>query len=631
MTRIRSRIRDLLVPTPHGPEVVAAAPEVALRDVFRRFWPDARPYRKWIPVLIALIGVGTLIATAEIWLFKLVVDEVLIPGDLGPLVWIIAAYVGFTLASGLIEFADDYLSTWLGERFLLNMRVRVLGHLHRLTLDVLDRRRLGDLIARVTGDVQAIESFVLSGITDGLSALLRILFFGGALFVLSWKLALVVLVVGPLFYLVARTFARLTKQAARESRRRVGSLSSLAEEGIANAALVQALNRQDTELDRFRRENEGVVRAELLAVRIRGLFGPVVDLIELLGVMVVFVLGTVAVANGEITVGGMLIFVAYLSQLLDPIRELGSLANSIFRALAGAERVIELLDERPRVTDRPSARPLPRIRGALELDAVDFTYPGAGDPALRDVTLRVAPGETVALVGPSGAGKSTLAKLLLRFYDPDSGAVRLDGVDLRDATIASLRDNVSILLQESLVLHGSVRHNIAIGRRGATEEEIERAARLAGAWELIGELPDGLETDVGERGRRLSGGQRQRLAIARALIADSPVLVLDEPSTGLDAESKAGLLGPLRLLMRNRTTVVISHDLLTTRDADLIAVLDGGRVVERGRHHELVAEGGLYASLWALHETDESIESRTGPTSRAPSALAVPADAAEGR
>jgi ABC-type multidrug transport system fused ATPase/permease subunit len=602
MLRLRSRLRGLLVPRSDDPEIVAAAPEATLRGVFRRFWPDARPYRRWIPVLVALIALGALVATAEIWLFKLVVDEVLVPGDISPLAWIVAAYVGLTLTRGLISFGDDYLSTWLAERFLLNMRVRVLGHLQRLSLDVLDRRRLGDLLSRITGDVQAIESFVLSGVADGLAAALRILFFGAALFILSWKLALVALVVVPLFYAVGKAFSGLIKQASREKRRRVGSLSAIAEEGIANTALVQALNRQDEELARFKRENEGVVGAELASVRIRGLFTPIVDLIEIAGVMVVFVLGTIAVTSGELTIGGMLIFVAYLSQLLEPVRELGSLANSVFRALAGAERVIEVLDTEPRVTDRAGARKLGRAHGALELDRVEFAYPETNRPALRDVTLRVAPGETLALVGPSGAGKSTLAKLLLRFYDADSGALRLDGHDLRDVTLSSLRDNVSVLLQEALVLHGSVRENIAIGRAGASDAEIEEVARLVGAWQFIGELPKGLDTDVGERGRRLSGGQRQRLAIARALIADAPVLILDEPSTGLDAQAKSAMLDPLRALMRDRTTVVISHDLLTTRDADLIAVLDDGRVVDTGRHEELLGRCDLYARLWSLHE-----------------------------
>jgi ATP-binding cassette, subfamily B, bacterial len=433
---------------------------------------------------------------------------------------------------------------------------------------------------------------------------LRILFFGGALFLLSWKLALVALVIAPLFFLVAKAFSRLIKGASREKRRRVGSLSSLAEETIGNVALVQSLNREREEIERFRRENEGVVRAELASARIRGLFSPIVDLIEILGVMAVVVLGTVAVADGELTIGGMLIFVAYLSQLLDPVRELSSLATTIFRALAGAERVIELLDEKPRVTERPAAVAIGRARGALELDRVGFTYPNAERPALSDVTLRIAPGETVALVGPSGAGKSTLAKLLPRLGDPTTGAARLDGRDLRDLTLASLRANVSILLQESLVIHGTVRENIAIGRRDATAPEIEAAAVAAGAAEFIAALEDGFDTDVGERGRRLSGGQRQRLAIARALIADAPVLVLDEPSSGLAADAKSALLPALRTLMRDRTTVVIAHDLLTTRDADQIAVLDGGRIVELGRHDELVSRGGLYARLWALHDPE---------------------------
>ena len=602
MSRIRSRIRDLLIPRADGPEVVAAAREMPVREVFRRFWPDARPYRRWIPLVLALVALGAIIGTLEIWMFKLVVDEVLVPGDLGPLVWIALGYVGLTLAGALVSFGDDYLGTWLAERFLLSMRMRVFSHLQRLSLDALDSRRLGDVLSRLTGDIQAIESFMLSGLIDGIAATLRILFFAGALFVLQWDLALVALLIGPLFFIAAKRFSRLVKHAAREQRRRSGSLSAVAEESLANAALVQASNRQRAEQDRFRRENEGMIGAELASARIRGLFTPAIDFIELAGVMLVFVLGTLAVTDGRLTLGGLLVFVAYLTQLYDPARELGSLSNRLFRALAGAERVTELLDERPRVTDSPHAVSLGRARGAVALDAVSFTYPGAARRALDDVTLSVAPGETLALVGASGAGKSTVAKLLLRFYDPDSGAIRLDGHDLRDLELRSVRRNISILLQEQLVLHGTVRENIAFGAEEATEEQIVAAARAAGAHRFVENLPGGYDSVLGERGRRLSGGQRQRIAIARALVSDAPVLLLDEPSTGLDSDTKRELVGPLMRLSNDRTTIVISHDLLTTRDADLVVVLDGGRVAERGRHDELLALDGIYAHLWALQQ-----------------------------
>jgi ATP-binding cassette, subfamily B, bacterial len=613
MKRLRSRFVDLFHARSDDPELVAAAPEMPIKEVFRRFWPDARPYRRWIPVGLVLIALTAAIDTAEIYIFKLVVDDVLVPGDLGPLVWIALLYLGLTLVGGLISFGDDYIATWIGERFSLSMRVRVFSHIQALSLDLVDRRRLGDLLSRITSDVQAIEDFVLTGVAEALSAGLRILFFGGALFFLQWDLALVAIFIAPLFFFAARRFSTLIKRVSREERRRSGSLASVAEESLSNQALVQASNRQDTEVERFRRENEGIVQAELASTRIRGLFSPVVSLIELVGVMLVFVMGTIAVADGRLTLGGLLVFVAYLTQLYGPVRDLSSLSNTIFKALAGAERVTELLDEEPRVVDRPDARPLGRARGVVELDSVSFGYPEAPELALRDVTLHAAPGERIALVGPSGAGKSTVAKLLLRFYDPDRGAVRLDGQDLRDVQLTSLRENVAILLQETLVLHGTVRENIAFGRESATDEEVVAAAQAAGAHDFIADLPDGYDTQLSQRGRRLSGGQRQRIAIARALVADSPVLVLDEPSTGLDAVAKSALVDPLRKLMRDRTTIVISHDLLTTRDADLIVVLDGGRVVESGRHDALIARQGTYARLWALHSVTEEARPTASP------------------
>ena len=575
-------------------DVVAHAPALPVREVLRRFWPDARPYRRWLPLGLALIAVGVAIETAEIYLFKLVVDDVLVPGDLGPLLPIGLASAGLLILGGAVALADDLLGTWLGERFLLTMRTRVFGHLLTLSPDTLDRRRLGDVLTRLGGDVAAIEAFVLSGVADALAAVLSIGFFVGALFYLQWDLALVSLIVAPLFFLTARRFSGLIKRASREKRRRSGSLGAVAQDTLGNTALVQASNREGAELERYRREGEGVIAAELSSVRIRGVFSPLVDLIELAGILLVVYFGTRAIAGGGLTLGGMLVFIAYLTRLYGPVRDLSSLSNTVFKALAGAERVIELLDERPRVTDGPLR--LERVRGAIELDEVWFSYDH--DPALRGVTLRVAPGERVALVGASGAGKSTIARMLLRWGDPDSGVVRIDGHDLRELELASLRRNVALLLQETLVLHGSVRDNIGYTRPDASPAEIEAAARAAGAHEFIAALPDGYDTELGERGRRLSGGQRQRIAIARALLADAPVLVLDEPTTGLDAELAASLGD----LMRDRTTLVISHDLVLTSDADLIVVLDEGRVIERGRHRELLARGGTYARMWRAHE-----------------------------
>jgi ATP-binding cassette, subfamily B, bacterial len=564
--RLLDRLAASLAPAPDDDRVVAAAPAVAVREAVARFWPLAKPYRRRFAAGIALAALLPLVEAAEIWLFKHVVDDVLVAETLGPLAVLVPAMVGLALLGALLSFGDEYIATWMGERFTLALRTKLLAHLQRLEPDALDRRRHGDVLARLTGDVHAIETMLLSAAGELVQAGARILFFGGALFLLSWKLALASLVVVPLFYFAARRFARLSRRAARERRRRSGSLTAVAEEALGNAALVQAANTQEHELARFRRESEGKILAELAGTRISGLFAPVIDLIELAGVVIVIVLGTWALSSGDLTIGGLLAFIAYLGQLYRPVRDVSRLGQTVFEAAAGAERVIELLDTEPRVTDRPGARSLERVYGQLELDGVTYTYPGAGHPAVEDLSLVLRPGRSLALVGASGAGKTTAAKLALRFADPDAGAVRLDGHDLRDLTLRTVRENVALLLQDAPLFDGTIRDNVAYGRPEAGDEQV-RAALEAVGYDAD---PD---TPVGQRGRALSGGQRRRVAMARTLLQDAPVVVLDEPSAGLDADATRRLLGPLRRLMADRATLLITHDPILIEAADEVLEL----------------------------------------------------------
>jgi ATP-binding cassette subfamily B protein len=638
--------------------------------IFRWFWPATQPYRGRLLVSLMLVAVGPALDTAQIWMFKLLIDDVLVPQDFSAFPAIAGAYLGIGLLQGLGSFCDEMLSTWLGERFVLDLRTRLFDHLHRLSVDFFDRHQLGDTLSRLTGDIDAIEALVLSGVTRTLAYGAEIVLFTGALFYLNWQLGLAALVTAPAFLGAARYFSARIKAASREERGRSGSVTAVAEESLNNVALVQAYDRHASETERFHRENLGRFRAEMTATRLRAVFRPLTELLEIIAVVLVMGLGVWELQQGRITLGGLLVFLTYLSRLYSPIRGAGRLSNTVYGASASAERIIDLLTHQPDVREPAHPRTLPgdessthrgqvitpnrtpgkrtqgkragadrhrrrrvqgnRPRGSVVFDAVDFSYPGAARPALTGVSFAVPAGQKVALVGASGAGKSTLGKLLLRFYDPDAGQITLDGFDLRELSLANLRSNIAAVLQETLVFDGTVGDNIVWGKPGATDEELVAAATAADAHEFITALPEGYQTRIGQRGRLLSGGQRQRLALARAMIRNARVLLLDEPTTGLDAASAQRILAPMRRLMTGRTTLIISHNLLTVTDADQILYLDKGRITGAGTHHELLTTHPGYAQLYRLHHQLNSTTShpprpnprrKPAPYSRGGSAL----------
>ncbi|MFD4433292.1 ABC transporter ATP-binding protein, partial [Nocardia sp. NPDC058497] len=518
-------------------ELVATAPTLRIREIFRRFWPYASGHRTWFGVLIALLTVGPLLGAAAIWCWKLLIDEVLVARDLDSFWPIVAGFALLTLAGALIQCARDYLSTWLGEKFLVNLRSSVFRHLQRLSSDFYTRRGQGDVQLRLSGDIAAIQTFVLSGPTQGIAAILRIVFFSGALFLVQWRLALIILVTAPVLFLLTRHFGRLRQQAAREQRRRSGAVAALAEDALHNMTLVQCCGREEYEAERVDNHGQAALEAQLSSARYSGIYALLVQVVEVFGGVLVLGAGVWMLMRGMITLGSLVVCLAYLRELFTPLSALGKLTTTLFTAGAAAERVLELLDQEPAVLDAPDAQHIERARGQIRLDNVTYRYPESDRAALRDVSFGAEPGEIIALVGPSGAGKSTLARLLVRFCDPESGSVRLDGRDLRDLKLVDIRRNIALLLQDAYLLDTSVRETIAYATTEAEHADVVAAASAADADTFIRRLKQGYDSRVGHSGRLLSGGQRQRVTIARTFLQDSPVIVLDEPGTALDAAS----------------------------------------------------------------------------------------------
>lgn len=584
-------------PPPPRSETHARPPAAPpLGAILRRFWPDVRPRVPAIAALVLLSVLGPFLEAASIWIFKRMVDEVLVPRALGALPPLALLLLAITLADALVTFVDDLLSAWTGERFLLELRTRLYGHLLALPPHAVERRRVGDLLTRLHADTGALEGLLLGGVSGALSNLLRIVFFVGAILLLDWRLALVALAAAPLLWVAARRLSDRIRAASRDVARLSGSGAAIAEETLSVAAVVKAYAREETEVARFRREVLGAMRARLRATRLRATLGPQVDLIELAAGLAVLALGTWALAADRLTLGGLLVFITYVGKLYGPVRGLNSFfASKVPAAQAGAERVLELLDEPPAPT-REECPPLVAPRGVVEFREVSYRYPDARADALAAVSFRVEPGEILAIVGANGAGKSTVANLLLGLCEPAAGRILVDGQDVREVSVRSLREAIAYVPQEPWLAHASLRENIAFGRADATDLDVRRAARSADAHRLALALPEGYDTVVAQRGRRLSGGQRQRIALARALVRNAPILLLDEPTTGLDAPAARRLVTRLAA-ERRRSVVLITHDPEAIRHATSVLVLERGRVVARGTPAALAAGSPLFREV----------------------------------
>ena len=572
----------------------------ALLRLFIRFRSHLRPHRrKLVAAAACMIGV-TALEIARPWPLKFIFDGLLIPQDEPDrmirlanhwtgggdalLLASAAAILAIAILGGLLGFGQSYLLAQVGQHVVSSIRLQLYSHIQRLSHSFHDEQSSGDLLARLTGDVRMMRELLTNSMVY-ISA--RILVVVGTLAVMAsmdWRLTCVALVILPFLVASVFKFGGEIKGAARRQRRKESKVAQVVAESINTIRVVQAFAREAYEEDRFARQNNSSVQAGLRATRLEAHLDRLVQVILAAGTCGVIWYGVTRVRVGVLTPGDLLVFTAYLTTLYKPIRKLAGLTGRIAKATACGERIIAILELEPEIADAPDAREAPCFAGEVEFDHVRFGYAGR-KPLLKEFSLPIAAGERVALVGPSGAGKSTLANLILRFYDPQQGSVRIDGKDIRSFTLESLRKQVAIVLQDSPLFAGSIRDNIAYGRLDASDEEIAEAARIAQAHDFIEALPEGYDTEVGERGATLSGGERQRIAIARAIVRDAAIVILDEPTTGLDQASKATVSQALRNLTENRTCLLITHDPLDAGDFDRVLQIRDGRLQDDHATH----------------------------------------------
>ena len=592
----------------------APVPPHAAPASMMRFVRDlVRPYHGWLVVVFAAMLVETLMSLAAPWPLKLVLDDALSNKQLPAwLSWAhdlgigrhtmgVALFAGIAtlviaLLSAIATYIDNYYTTSIGQWVANDLRIRIYEHLHRLSLAYYDREQTGSMLSTITNDVSTVQSFASSSTLGILVDIMTIFGMLGLMFWLNWDFTLIAVGVTPFLLLFVMRFKKAVKEATRNVRKRQSDIVAVVQQGLGSVRVVKAFGRQDLETARMVQASRATVDAALRARRIKSLLSPVVSVVVALCVGIVLWRGTSLIIAGSLTAGALTVFLAYLNKFFKPVQDLASMTNTIAQTSVGLERIRKILDADDIIHEAEDAVDPGRLRGEITFEHVAFGY-GEDAPVLRDVNFTIRQGQVVGIVGPTGGGKSTVVSLIPRFYDATGGRVLIDGQDIRGFELAALRREIGFVLQETVLFHGTVRENIAYGRPDASEEEIVEAARLANADEFIARMPHGYDTMVGDRGDTLSGGQRQRIGIARALIRNTPIMILDEPTAALDTESERLVIEGLTRLMKGRTVIMIAHRLSTLRDADKIIVLKDGVVAEEGTNDELIARNGVYAEL----------------------------------
>lgn len=565
---------------------------------YRRMLKYIRPYRNRLLIaIVASIGVGATNA-GYAGLIRPLVDKVILGGEKAGIWLVPAVVIGLALFKGVVRYLQEYCIRTTGQLAVMNLRNDLYSHLMRLSMRFYSGHSSGNLMSRVLNDINEMQRAVSTILVDALRESISLVALTAVAFYQDWQLASVAFLVIPLSILPGSVIGRKIKNYSLRGQKRLGTLTAVLQESLAGIKVIKACGREAQGVANFQRENDSYYQLLRKTLKYDAITHPVVELLSFAGMAAVLAFGLQRILSGSITEGQLFSFIAAMMMMFTPMKKLTRVYNGLQRALGAAERVFEVLDEVPEIADRPGATELPRVRGDVEFDDVCFAY--GETPVVCNLSLRVRPGEVIALVGPSGGGKSTLAGLLNRFFDPDAGTIRIDGHDISRVTQASLKANLAMVDQETFLFNDTIRNNIRFGNPAASDADVERALRLACAEDFTRQLPEGLDTFIGDRGTLLSGGQRQRLCIARAIVRDAPLLVLDEATSALDTESETIVQRALTNLMRNRTTFVIAHRLSTVLHADRIVVLDQGRVCEEGSHSQLLARGGLYKKLYDL-------------------------------